>query len=230
MTRSAPAGGGAAAVAVVQQQRNSLRRLVIVAALVVLALVWAAAVDMRAFRGTPGVPLDATWASTIAAVRTPPLIAAAQVLAWLGVAPGSFVPAVAVALFLWWRRSLAAAVTFAVVALLSEANVNLMKSVDLRPRPGGALWSGIGSFPSGHTAYAAVIAVTLGMLFHRVAVWIAGFALVVVMALSRTVLDAHWLTDTFAGAACGAALTVLVWLVADSIGPRSLRPLRGASR
>jgi membrane-associated phospholipid phosphatase len=31
------------------------------------------------------------------------------------------------------------------------------------------------------------------------------------MAISRTVISAHWLTDTLAGAACGAALAVLVW-------------------
>jgi membrane-associated phospholipid phosphatase len=102
--------------------------------------------------------------------------------------------------------------------LLSEANVTLMKAVDLRARPFGGLWAGIGSFPSGHTAFAAVLAATFGMLFHRAWVWIAGFAWVVAMALSRTVIDAHWLTDTVAGAVCGAALAVLVWSLAVGRG------------
>lgn len=193
------------------------RRVAIVSALVVLALVWAAAVDVRGVQGSPGIPLDAFWASTMGVVRTRLLTTVAQVFAWLGGWPGSFLVAASVVLVLWWRRGARTALVFVVVALLSESNVNLMKAVDLRVRPRGGLWGGIGSFPSGHTAYAAVLAVTFGMLFHRAAVWVAGVAFVVAMALSRTVLDDHWLTDTLGGAACGAALAVLGWSLARPI-------------
>ena len=40
--------------------------------------------------------------------------------------------------------------------------------------------------PSGHTANAAAIAVTFGVLIPRVWVWVAGSAYVVLMAWSRT--------------------------------------------
>jgi undecaprenyl-diphosphatase len=110
---------------------------------------------------------------------------------------------------------------FVALALAGETNVNLMKAVDLRPRPNGDLWGGIGSFPSGHTAYAAVLGVTAGALFHRTWVWVCGFAFIAAMALSRTVVGAHWLTDTLAGAACGSALAVLVWALASPHPPAS---------
>ena len=38
----------------------------------------------------------------------------------------------------------------------------------------------------------------------------AALALIPVMALSRTVVDAHWLTDTAAGAVCGAGVAAAV--------------------
>lgn len=185
--------------------------LVAGAAFAVLALIWAATVAMRSVQSTPGVALDASWASIVHAVRTRPMIAVADVFARLGGGIGSVLVTGAIAVLLLRRRGLRVGLIFVVVALLSEGNVNLMKAVDLRPRPGGGLWGGIGSFPSGHTAFAAVLATTLGMLFYRAAVWVGGFLFVVVMALTRTVLDAHWLTDTLGGAACGAALAVLVW-------------------
>jgi undecaprenyl-diphosphatase len=194
--------------------------VVVAGTLVVLALVWAAAVDLRSMHPAPGIPLDAAWLSTIHAARTPLTIGIGQVFAWLGASPGSIIVAAAIACFLWWRRGIRVGLVFVLVMLLSEANVNLMKAVDLRPRPNGGLWGGIGSFPSGHTAFAAVLAATFGMLFHRAWVWIAGFVWVAAMALSRTVLDAHWLTDTFAGAACGAALAVLVWSLVGAGGRR----------
>jgi undecaprenyl-diphosphatase len=211
---------GGAAAAVTAARRDPIRPVVVAGTLVVLALVWAAAIDLRSIHTAPGIPLDAAWKSAIHAVRTHPMVAVAQIFAWLGAAPGSFIVAVVIAGLMWWRRGIRVGLVFVVALLLSEANVNLMKAVDLRPRPNGGLWGGIGSFPSGHTAFAAVLAATFGMLLQRAWVWIAGFAWVAAMALSRTVIDAHWLTDTFAGAAGGAALTVLVWSLA---GPRSRR-------
>src|SRR3954447_14537639 len=160
---SSPAIGAVATGA--RTARRDLRRFVVAgSALVVLGLVWAAALDARGLHGVPGIPLDESWMRTIHAIRTPPMVAAAQVFAWLGAAPGSIVVAAVIALALWWRRGIRVGLTFVVVTLLSEANVDAMKAVDLRQRPQGGLWGGIGSFPSGHTAFAAVVAATLGML------------------------------------------------------------------
>ena len=71
--------------------------------------------------------------------------------------------------------------------------------------------SDFGSFPSGHVANAATIAVTIGVIVPIVWVWIAGAAYTVLMALSRTYLGVHWFTDTVGGLLVGAGVALLLW-------------------
>ena len=70
--------------------------------------------------------------------------------------------------------------------------------------------SDFGSFPSGHTANAATVAIVLCVLLPRA----IGIPLAIVwtslMAASRTVLSVHWLTDTLGGALLGAGAALLV--------------------
>jgi undecaprenyl-diphosphatase len=73
--------------------------------------------------------------------------------------------------------------------------------------------SDFGSFPSGHVANAATIAVTLGIIVPRVWVWVVGAIYTLLMAISRTYLGAHWITDTIGGALVGAGAALLVWTV-----------------
>ena len=81
-----------------------------------------------------------------------------------------------------------------------------------RPRPEDILvTSDFGSFPSGHSANAATIAVTLGIIFARTWVWVAGSIYTLLMMLSRTYLGAHWISDTIGGLLIGAAVGVIVW-------------------
>ena len=207
-------GGRAMRPPAVPSYGSAARFLLAAGAGVALLLMWAAALTVRGLHGAPGVRLDADWASTIASMRGPAAVGAAGVFAWLGGGVGSILVGATFGLLLWWRRGLRTALRFVALALVSVANVHLIKAVALRPRPTGELWGGIGSFPSGHTAYAAVVAVTAGALFARAIVWIGGLVLVAAMAISRTVIDAHWLTDTVAGAACGTAMAVLVWALA----------------
>jgi undecaprenyl-diphosphatase len=84
-------------------------------------------------------------------------------------------------------------------------NFLLKRLVDRpRPRPHG----NTSSFPSGHTATAAAIAVGLGgqSTVHTAAI-ISGAA---ITGVSRIGKGVHWLSDVVAGAVIGAAVGLLV--------------------
>jgi undecaprenyl-diphosphatase len=99
---------------------------------------------------------------------------------------------------------------FIAASAASAGAVQLMKHLFGRARPEDILVTAdYGSFPSGHTANAATIAVVAALLFPRVWVLLAGSAWVVLMAFSRTYLHAHWLSDTLGGALIGASVAFL---------------------
>jgi len=115
---------------------------------------------------------------------------------------------------------------FAAVAL-SGIVVDVLKVIVGRTRPkllfaGGAYdfgWFGLRaddwSFPSGHAATAAAVATALWCLWPRpVLLYVAAAALV---AASRVVTGAHYLSDVVAGAALAVALTRLL---AHRLAPR----------
>jgi undecaprenyl-diphosphatase len=98
------------------------------------------------------------------------------------------------------------------VSLASVGLVQLLKSLVDRARPEEMLVvSDHGSFPSGHAANAATMAVALGIIFPRVWVWAAGAIWVALMMFSRTYLGVHWLTDTIGGALLGAGVVLILW-------------------
>lgn len=105
-----------------------------------------------------------------------------------------------------------AALYYALTVFLSVLAVQLLKAIFDRPRPEEILVvSDVGSFPSGHVANAATIAVSLALIFRRTWIWYVGAIYTVAMALSRTYLGAHWLSDTIGGALIGAGIAVIVW-------------------
>ncbi|HEU4849584.1 MAG TPA: phosphatase PAP2 family protein [Terrimesophilobacter sp.] len=121
------------------------------------------------------------------------------------------VPVGTVAALLVARRRWAAAY-YALAVLLGVLAVQSLKATFDRPRPEEILVvSDAGSFPSGHVANAATLAVSLAIILGRAWVWYAGVVYTVAMALSRTYLGAHWLTDTVGGALLGAGIAVIVW-------------------
>ena len=163
--------------------------------------------------GGGAVPvLDQWWHDLVIASRPELLIDFAQVMNRVG---GGVIAAVVVplliagALFLAKKRW---AALYALIAFLaSAALVQLLKTLFGRARPDDMLVaSDYGSFPSGHTANAATIAVVLWLIFPRVWVAIAGVVWTILMGFSRTVLAVHWITDTLGGALVGAAGALLI--------------------
>ncbi|MGB4135827.1 MAG: GNAT family N-acetyltransferase [Microbacterium sp.] len=155
---------------------------------------------------------DVAWNRWMAAIRTPWTVDAALVLNRIG---GGLVAVLVVPLLIAtgllvarrWRAAVFALCAFAGSAL----TVQLLKHLFGRPRPTDMLVaSDYGSFPSGHTANAATIAVVLWLVLPRVWMALLGAAWTVLMALSRTVLSVHWLTDTVGGSLAGAGAALLV--------------------
>ena len=128
-----------------------------------------------------------------------------------------FVPLVVAGAFLLARRPWAALV-FVVTSATSAGAVQGLKVLFGRARPEDILISiGSGSYPSGHVANAATVAVLAAVLLARWWVAAAGVAFVLLMALSRTYLGAHWLTDTIGGALLGAAFALAAWALAEPV-------------
>jgi len=164
-------------------------------------------------RGNLPFEADAEWMEEIIEHRTPVLEVASYVMNFLG--GGWFaifvVPLGGALVLVLFRRYWAA--TYYVIALaVSAAVVQLLKGLYNRPRPEDILVIvDEGSFPSGHTANAATLAVVLGLLLWRWWVWAAGAVYVVAMMISRTYLGAHWFSDTIGGLLLGAAVAIIVW-------------------
>ncbi len=126
--------------------------------------------------------------------------------------------------FVFARRPWSA-LDFVLSSAIAAAVCQVLKALFARARPDQILLPlDNGSFPSGHTTNAAVIAVSLGLLLRRAWVWVAGMVYLVAMAFTRTYLGAHWITDTLGGALLGAGVALLVWCL---LLPRLLTEPRG---
>lgn len=163
-------------------------------------------------RGNGPFGVDEWWMAVLAETRGPVLLAFSYAMNWLG--GGWFgvfgVPVLIAAALVIVRRPWAAAY-FIAAELVSAGSVQVLKHVFGRARPEEIIVvSDFGSFPSGHVANAATIAVALWIVFPRLWVAIVGAAWVLLMAFSRTYLGAHWLSDTAGGALVGAAAALLV--------------------
>lgn len=179
-------------------------------ALLTLAVLLGALVVLLPRGATSG--LDVFWNDLMSRARQDWMLSAAYLLNWIG---GGWVAIVLVPLLVVlvlvllrrWRGAVFSTVAFVVSAGLTQ----LLKEIFARARPDDMLvTSDFGSFPSGHTSNAATIAVVLWLVFPRVWMAIIGVAWVVAMALSRTILAVHWITDTLGGALVGAAAALIV--------------------
>jgi undecaprenyl-diphosphatase len=161
-----------------------------------LAVLGAGVLGLWAVRSHPAI--DEQWLHLAIGLRGPGWDQFALGLNYLGGGViGVFgVPILGTAL-LAWRVGRWPAAFFLAASAASALVVQVLKAAFDRARPEQILVAtDEGSFPSGHTANAATM---------------AGAVYTLLMALSRTYLGAHWLTDTLGGLLVGAGVAVLCW-------------------
>jgi membrane protein DedA with SNARE-associated domain/membrane-associated phospholipid phosphatase len=138
-----------------------------------------------------------------------------KVITALGSAPVLIPVTVVAAVALARARQWGAVAALVGATILTFVAVDLIKDAVGRPRPLGALVATQGlSYPSGHSAHAVLypwIAIASARVFEparfvRIAAVAAGFALAVVIGLSRVYLHAHYLSDVAGGWGLGAAV------------------------
>ena len=116
-----------------------------------------------------------------------------------------------VAAWLLARRRTRALGAWVLAWAVADLATAVLKPAVGRLRPDG---SAATAFPSGHAKSAAQVAIGLALLAPRrwrTAAWALALGWVAGVALSRTVLDEHWLSDVVAGAALGAACALGAW-------------------
>lgn len=159
--------------------------------------------------------VDDAFLDLVESLRWEPVVTAAKALNFIGGTWCNWTIRVVVIVILIYRRQWLSLTAFALAIVTSEFFIGTMKALYDRPRPPNSLVATSGaSFPSGHSIAAAVTAVGLVIVLlppgHTRWVWERRAALYAsVMALSRTYLGAHWLSDVVAGALLGCGIAVL---------------------
>jgi undecaprenyl-diphosphatase len=158
--------------------------------------------------------IDDRWLQWMLDIRTPWLTRIAEWMSFVGSPKVTLPLRLLVVLLLAVRRRWLQLGVFVAVVVLSELCIGPLKSVVERPRPPGTLVGTTGtSFPSGHAIAAAttafgVVIVVLAASPGRLR-WIGvAAAFAGLMAVSRTYLAAHWLSDVVAGVCIGTGLAL----------------------
>lgn len=163
-------------------------------------------------RGDEPFAIDLGWNAFVAAMFNPVFSAFSYFMDWAG---GGWVAVLVVplggALVLVLLKRPWAAAYFIAAEAVSAGGVQVLKHLFGRVRPEDiVVIADYGSYPSGHVANAATIAVAVYIIFPRVWIAILGGIWIILMAFSRTYLHAHWLSDTLGGALIGAGTALLV--------------------
>lgn len=190
--------------------RLSLRPALWGSLLIALATVLGAWITLA--RANDPLTLDVHTVAELAAEREPDMLMVSFAVDTIG---GVWVSGVAiciiVATVLLVRRRPVAALYVVLAQIFSATAVQLLKHLLGRDRPGQMIIeSDYGSFPSGHVANAATLATAAVVLLPRLWVALIGVGWVLLMAFTRVLLGAHWLTDTVGGAALGVGSALLV--------------------
>lgn len=207
--------------------RRVARRGPLVAASAAFALVALLALVIFYREANKPFGFEAAWMGEVLEHRTEPWTSVALFfdIAGGGIVAVVVVPAVIISGLLLYRRPWGA-LYYAVSAVACVLVVQVLKQVVGRPRPVDILvQADVGSFPSGHSANAAVMAATLVVLFRHLWVLAAGAAYTAAMMFTRTYLGAHWISDTLGGLLVGAGIAVVVWaLLARRLNEEQDRP------
>ena len=158
--------------------------------------------------------IDDTWFDAMVAAEVGPLTFFAKIFNVVGSTWFTLPIRLVLTGYLWSKRRFEHLTVWVVAWVLSDVTVQLLKALYDRDRPPDGLVSTTNaSFPSGHAIAGAVTAVALVIIFlpagaHR-RIWEVGAGLFAfLMALSRTYLRAHWLSDVVAGALIGTATAI----------------------
>jgi undecaprenyl-diphosphatase len=182
--------------------------VLLAAALILFAVVWSTAARSVLQEG------DDWFLRLMTRLPASPVVSVAKVLDFLGGVWCNWTLRAVVVVILVWRRHWVHLAAFVLAVVTSEALIGTTKALFDRPRPIGSLvaTSG-GSFPSGHAIAAAVTAVGLVIALlhagHTRWAWERRAALYAsLMALSRTYVGAHWLSDVVAGGLLGSGIAI----------------------
>ena len=171
--------------------------------------------------------VDDAWLRLMVSNRSAPFTAIAKFLNVLGLVYVTLPVRIAIAGFLALRRRWWHMAAFVAAVVLSEILVGTLKGAYDRARPPGSLVATSGaSFPSGHSIAASVtvIAAVIALVpagRRREAWGAAAMGFSILMAVSRSYLAAHWLSDAIAGVLLGWSCALLAAVTVNELQRRS---------
>ncbi len=194
----------------VRQARRSAIAIVAGLSAIVLSIGGGAVISML---GNRPLPIDVAWFDFSNRTRSQLILQVSLFLNDAGaqVMVGVLVPVVVAILFGIRGRGWAA-VAVLLCGISSAPLVTAIKSVLERPRPDHHLISvSLSAYPSGHVANLTAVVVVLALILGWRWFGVLAVVLVAAMALSRTYLNVHWITDDIGGLLLGAGLALVVW-------------------
>jgi membrane-associated phospholipid phosphatase len=193
-----------------------LRRRVLVVGLVLLALAVLVTALVAAPGTRPGVQrVDGWFGDLMVDARWDPGVRLSKLLSTVFGAAVDWPLRAVVTVLIAARRHWVTLGAWATTVLAGELCTGPLKALVDRPRPPGPLIDTSGSsYPSGHAIASAITAIGVVMALtsgRRRLHWMIGAVLLAAaVALSRTYLSAHWLTDVLGGSLIGAGLALSI--------------------
>jgi membrane-associated phospholipid phosphatase len=194
----------------------ALRRLVLVTGLLLFGLGVLLTVLVAVAGSRPAVQgVDDSWYRLMVGHRWAPVVTLSKVLSTAFSAAVGWPLRLVVTAVIAVRRHWLALSGWATTVLLSEVLIGPTKAAVGRLRPPGSLIeTSAASYPSGHAIASAVTAIGVVMALasgrRRLHWMISAVVLAAIVALSRTYLSAHWLSDVVGGSLIGAGLALAV--------------------